>query len=135
MEYFCVWFIDTRIMSIISIEIKHVFFFYFEPPSCCQCLAHSQKKVMKAHYLFTIQGSVHHKCIPFDIFQKRCKITQFIYFWKTALYVSRGISTHHQEHTQLFLRYLVVVKTLLLPAAIVEGLELVFECGVGIIMI
>ena len=36
--------------------------------------------------------------------------TQFIYFWKTALRGSGGISTHHQEHTQLYLQYLVLVK-------------------------
>ena len=63
--------------------------------------------------------------VPFDIFPTRCNITQFIYFWKTALHVSGGISTHHQEHTQLYLQYLVLVKPLLLPAAIVEELELV----------
>jgi len=53
---------------------------------------------------------VHHKYIPSDIFPTRCNITQFIYFWKTALRVSGGISTHHQEHTQLYLQYLVLVK-------------------------
>ena len=68
--------------------------------------------------LYNVQGSVHHKCIPFDIFPTRCNITQFIYFWKTALHVSGDISTHHQEHTQLYLQDLVFVKPLLLPAAI-----------------
>ena len=58
--------------------------------------------------------------MPFDIFPTRYNITQFIYFWKTVLHVSSGISTHHQEHTQLYLQYLVLVKPLLLPAAIVE---------------
>ena len=48
-----------------------------------------------------------------------------VYFWKTSLHVSGGIYTHHQEHTQLSLQYLVLVKPLLLPAAIVEELELV----------
>ena len=33
---------------------------------------------------------------------------------KTALHVSGGISTHHQEHTQLYLQHLVLVKPLLL---------------------
>ena len=75
---------------------------------------------------FNVQGSVHHK-YP-DIFPTRCNITQFIYFWKTALHVSGGISTHHQEHTQLYLQYLVLVKPLLLPATIVEELELVWVC-------
>jgi len=41
---------------------------------------------------------------------EKIKITQFIYFWKTALQVSGGISTHHQEHTRLCLQYLVLVK-------------------------
>jgi len=62
---------------------------------------------------------------PFDIFPTSCNITQFIYLWRTALHVSGGgISTHHQEHTQLYLQYLVHVKALLLPAAIVEESEL-----------
>ena len=45
-------------------------------------------------------------------------------FLESALHVSGGISTHHQEHTQLYLQYLVLVKPLLLPVAIVEELEL-----------
>ena len=69
--------------------------------------------------------------IPFDIFPTRCNITQFIYFLKTALHVSGGISTHHQEHTQLYLQYLVLVKPLLLPAAIVEELELQSSNGIS----
>ena len=46
-----------------------------------------------------------------------------VYFWKTALHVSGGITTHHQEHTELYLQNLVLVKPLLLPAAIVDELE------------
>ena len=64
--------------------------------------------------------------IPFDIFPKRYNV----HFWKTALHVSGGISNHHQEHTQLYLQYLVLVKPLLLPAAIVDELKLVWVwCG------
>jgi len=36
-----------------------------------------------------------------------------------------GTSTHHQEHIKLHLQHLVFVTPLLLPAAIVEELELV----------
>ena len=50
--------------------------------------------------------------------------TVYLYL-ETALHVSGGFSTRHQEHTQLYLQYLVLVKPLLLPAAIVEELELV----------
>jgi hypothetical protein len=53
---------------------------------------------------FDVQGSVHRK-YSFDIFPTRCIMTQFIYFCKTALHVSGGISTHHQQHTQLYLQY------------------------------
>jgi hypothetical protein len=46
---------------------------------------------------------------PLDIFPTICNVTQLIYFWKNALHVSDGISTHHQEHIQLYLQYLVLV--------------------------
>ena len=46
---------------------------------------------------------------------------------ETAVHISGGISTHHQEHTQLYLQHLALVKPLLLPAAIVEELELAFH--------
>jgi hypothetical protein len=42
---------------------------------------------------------------------------------KTALHVSGGTSTHHQERIQLYLQHLVFVTPLLLSAAIVEELE------------
>jgi hypothetical protein len=44
---------------------------------------------------------------------------------ETALNVSGGISTHHQERIQFYLQHVVFVTTLLLSAAIVEELELV----------
>jgi len=46
-------------------------------------------------------------------------------YMETALHVLGGTSTHHQEHIQLYLHHLVFVTPLLLPAAIVEELELV----------
>jgi hypothetical protein len=42
---------------------------------------------------------------------------------ETALHVSGGTFTHHQERIQLYLQYLVFVTPLLLSAAIVEELE------------
>jgi hypothetical protein len=47
--------------------------------------------------------------------------TVYVYL-ETALHVSGGISTHHQELKQLYLRHLVFVTPLLLSAAIVEEL-------------
>jgi hypothetical protein len=49
----------------------------------------------------------------------------FYLYLETALHVSVGTSTHHQERKQLYLQHLVFVTPLLLPAAIVEEFELV----------
>jgi hypothetical protein len=47
-----------------------------------------------------------------------------VYLYReTALHVSGGISTHHRERIQLYLKHLVFVTPLLLSAAIVEELE------------
>jgi hypothetical protein len=47
-----------------------------------------------------------------------------LFYVETALHVSRGTTTHHRERKQLYLQHLVFVTPLLLPAAIVEELEL-----------
>jgi hypothetical protein len=44
---------------------------------------------------------------------------------ETALHVSGGTSTHHEERMQVYLQNLVFVTPLLLSVAIVEELELV----------
>jgi hypothetical protein len=48
-----------------------------------------------------------------------------LFYLETALRVSGGTSTHHQESIQLYLQHLVFVTPLLLSDAIVEELELV----------
>jgi hypothetical protein len=61
-----------------------------------------------------------------NIFQyisnKMQRYTLYLYL-ETALHVSVGTSTHHQERIQLYLQNLVFVTPLLLSAAIVEELE------------
>ena len=44
-------------------------------------------------------------------------------YLETALHVSGGTSTHHQERIQLYLQHLLFVRPLLLSAAFVEELE------------
>jgi hypothetical protein len=44
-------------------------------------------------------------------------------YLETALHVSGGTFTHHQERIQLYVKHLVFARPLLLPAAIVEDLE------------
>jgi hypothetical protein len=46
-------------------------------------------------------------------------------YLETTLHLSGGTITHHQERKQLYLQHPVFVTPLLLPAAIVEKLELV----------
>jgi hypothetical protein len=47
----------------------------------------------------------------------------FYLYMETALHVSGGPFTHHQERIQLYLQHLLFVTPLLLSAAIVEELE------------
>jgi hypothetical protein len=44
-----------------------------------------------------------------------------LFYLETALHVSGGTSTHHQERKQLHLQHLVFVTQLLLPAATGAG--------------
>ena len=45
-----------------------------------------------------------------------------VYFYlETALHVSGGTTTHHQERKQMYLQHLVFVTRLLLPAATAAG--------------
>ena len=48
------------------------------------------------------------------------RYTVYLYL-ETALHISGGTSTHHQEHIQLYLQHLVFVRPLLLPATIAAG--------------
>jgi len=48
-----------------------------------------------------------------------------LFYLETALHVSGGTTTHHQERKQLYLQHLLFVTPLLLSAAIVEEVELV----------
>jgi hypothetical protein len=67
-----------------------------------------------------------------SIFQYTCisnKIRHTLYLYiETALHVSGGACTHHQERIQLYLQHLVTVTPLLLSAAISWNR---FECAVG----
>jgi DMSO reductase anchor subunit len=71
-------------------------------------------------------------CIA-SIFQYTCisnkmqSYTVYLYL-ETALHVSGGTFTHHQERIHLYLQYLVFVTPLLLSGAIVEELEPVRVC-------
>jgi len=48
-----------------------------------------------------------------------------LFYLETALHVSSGTTTHHEDCKQLYLQHLVFVTPLLLSVAVVEELELV----------
>ena len=59
----------------------------------------------------------------FQYISNKMQRTTFYLYLETALHVTGGTSTHHQERIQLYLQHLVFVTPLLLSAAIVEELE------------
>jgi len=66
---------------------------------------------------------VHRNNIP--IYIQQDATLHSLFYLETALRVSSGTITHHQERKQLYLQHLVFVTPLPLSAAIVEKLELV----------
>jgi hypothetical protein len=54
---------------------------------------------------------------------------RYTVYLETALHVSGGTSTHHQERKQMYLQHLVFVTPLLLPAAIAVLLVMVGPVG------
>jgi hypothetical protein len=66
---------------------------------------------------------VHRNIIP--IYIQQDTTLHSLSYLETALHISGGTITHHQERKQLCLQHLVFVTPLLLSAAIVEELELV----------
>jgi len=70
-------------------------------------------------------GSVHRKNILIYIYIQPDVMFHSLFYLETALHDSGGTSTHHQERKLLYLQHLVFVTPFLLPAAIVEELELV----------
>jgi len=65
-----------------------------------------------------VHGSVHSKNILIHI-QQNATLHSLLYL-ETALHVSGGTSTHHQER-KLYLQHLIFVTPLLLPAVIAAG--------------
>jgi hypothetical protein len=65
--------------------------------------------------VFNVYGPVHRNNILIHIQQDAT--LRSLFYLETALYVSGGITTHHQEGKQLYLQHLVFATPLLLPVA------------------
>ena len=72
-----------------------------------------------------LQNSVYDTIFTILIYIQQDATLHSLFYLETALLVSDGTITHHQECKQLYLQHLVFVTPLLLSAAIVEELELV----------
>jgi hypothetical protein len=70
---------------------------------------------------FNVHVPVHRKNIP--IYIQQDTTLHSLFYLETALHVSGGITTHHQERKHPYLQHLVIVTPLLPPAAVVEDLE------------
>ena len=69
---------------------------------------------------FNVYGSVHRKNIL--IYVQQDATLHSLFHLETALHVSGGTTTHHQERKQLYLQHLIFVRPLLLRAASSNGL-------------
>jgi len=83
---------------------------------------HNKNKILA----FNVHGFVHRNNIL--IYIQQDATLHSLFYLKTALHVSGGTITHHQERKQLYLQHLVFVTPLLLSTAIVEEFELVWGC-------
>jgi hypothetical protein len=72
-------------------------------------------------YLFSLQFRLYackHLLILIYTYIQQDATLHSLFYLETALHVSGGTTTHHQERKQLYLQHLVFVTPLLLPAAI-----------------
>jgi hypothetical protein len=76
---------------------------------------------LKFNSQFNVQGPTHYNNIL--IYIQQDSTLRSIFYLESALHVSGGTITHHQECKQLYLQHLVFVTPLLLSATIVEELE------------
>jgi hypothetical protein len=68
---------------------------------------------------FNVYGSLNRNNIV--IYIRQDATLHRLFYLETALHVSGGTTTHHQECKQLYLQHLVLVTPLLLPAAVAAG--------------
>jgi len=83
------------------------------------------RKLINAH--FNVYGSVHRKNIPISI-QQDATLHSLLYL-ETALHVSGGTSTHHQERIQLYVQHLIFVTPLLLSALYFTNAHMISLCS------
>ena len=82
---------------------------------CVFYQANCEGEATSIAYFFNVHGSVHRNNILIYIQQNAT--LRSLFYLETALHVSGGTTTHHQERKQLYLQQLLFVTPLLLSAA------------------
>ena len=106
------------ILELISIILSPLFRFHFHT-------AFSSDQFSRPHTIVAIAITSRNFITGILIYIQQNATLHSLFYLETALHVSGGTTTHHQERKQLYLQHLVFVTPLLLPATIVEELELV----------
>jgi len=76
-----------------------------------QFTSHKQSR----YFFFNVHGSVY--CNNILIYIQQDATLHSLFYLETALHISGGTTTHHQERKQLYLQHLIFVTPLLLPTA------------------
>jgi len=75
----------------------------------------------KTNAIFNVHGSVHRNNIL--IYVQQYATLHSLFYLESALHVSGGTITHHQERKHAYLQHLIFVTSLQLSAAIVKEVE------------
>jgi len=81
-------------------------------PNSCNFYMYAKPTIVE----FNVHGFVHRNNVLIYIQQEAT--LHSLFYLETALHISGGTSTHHQQRKQLYLQHLVFVTPLLLSAAI-----------------
>jgi len=118
---------NNHCKSNVCSDLLHNFYFFLK-------YSHSKKNWARWSYMYVglhvkhlkVYGSVHRNNII--IYIQQDAMLHSLFYLETALHFSGGTITHYQEHNLLYLHHLAFVTPLLLSAAIVKELELVWVC-------
>jgi hypothetical protein len=107
---------DMRSSTSLFVSDQFVVCFYDVCKFVCQI-------ILKNHQQAKQNGQCLYKEMIFQSISDKMQLYTVYLYMETALHVSGGTSTHHQERIQLYLQHLAFVTPLPLPAVIVEELK------------
>ena len=79
---------------------------------------HQERKQLYQRHLVFVTPLLLPTAVNILIYIQQDATLHSLLYLETALHISGGTTTHHQERKQLYLQHLVFVRPLLLPAAV-----------------